>query len=159
MGKNKNNLHLIKKCIFAAEDFKIKRLKTEIKITAQKFFEEATRYMNNAHKELLLANKNGKVYQDVKHLRIACGTAYLAMLKALDGIFLLRNIPKPKRRPSIEYYQHEITNIDKKIMTSLDIAYKILHLSGYYDGLNHIKTIQSGFKEAENIILKLKQSI
>ena len=76
---------------------------TETKATAQKTFDEATRYMNNAHKELNLSDKNGKVYQDVKHLRVACGTAYLAMLKALDGIFLLRNIPKPKRRPSIEY--------------------------------------------------------
>ena len=72
------------------------------KITAQKTYVEAARYMNNAHKELQQAKKNGKHYHDVKHLRVACGTAYLAVLKALDGIFIMRNIPKPKTRPSIE---------------------------------------------------------
>jgi len=131
----------------------------ENKIKAQKTLDEATRLMNNAHKELLLANKNGKIYQDVKHLRVACGTAYIAMLKAIDGIFLLRNIPTPKRRASIEYYTDGLAKMDKKMLTSLDIAYKILHLYGYYDGLNDIVVIKRGFEEAEYIINKLKQSI
>src|ERR1700691_5383810 len=100
-------------------------MKTENKIVAQKAYQEAIRYMNNANKELNLADRNGKVFQDVKHLRVACGTAYLATLKAVDGILLMRNIPKPKKRPSIEYYQKELSNIDKKILTSLNIAYGI----------------------------------
>lgn len=133
----------------------------EIKTSAQKTLDKATRFINNAHKELLLANKNGKVYQDTKHLRLACGAAYLAALKAIDGIFLLRNIPKPKRRTSIEYYQSRLigNKIDKKMLHSLDITYHILHLDGYYDGLNDIVIIKRGFEEAENIIKKLKQAI
>lgn len=134
-------------------------MQTEKKIIAQKTYEEAIRYLNNAHKEIKQADKNGKVYRDVKHLRVACGTAYLAALKALDGIFLLRNIPKPKGKGSIEYYQHGLSQIDKKILTSLNIAYRILHIDGYYDGFNHIPTIASGFEEAEYIIHKLKQAI
>ncbi|MEK6616093.1 MAG: hypothetical protein AABZ32_08295 [Bacteroidota bacterium] len=35
---------------------------------------------------------------------MAEGRGYLAVLKAIDGIFFLRNIPKPKRHASIEYY-------------------------------------------------------
>ena len=132
---------------------------SENKITAQKTLDEATRLMSNAHKELLLANKNGEIYRDVKHLRVACGTAYLAVLKAIDGIFLLRNIPKPKRRPSIEYYTDGLAHIDKKMLNSLDNAYKILHLSGYYDGLNNIKVIKIGFEKAEYLIQQLKQAI
>ena len=128
-------------------------------ITAQKTLEEATRFMNNAHKELHQADKNGKVYRDVKHLRVACGTAYLAMLKAIDGFFLLRNIQKPKKHPSIEYYQRELTKIDKKILTSLNIAYQILHKDGYYDGFNEVYTIKHGFEEAQYIINKLKSAI
>ena len=132
---------------------------TENKIQAKNIYEQAVRYMNNANKELQQAKKNGKVYQDIKHLRIACSTAYMAMLKALDGIFMLRNIPKPKRRASVEYYQRELSEVDKKILTSLNIAYNILHLSGYYDGLNDVVTIKRGFEETEYIILKLKQFI
>lgn len=132
---------------------------SENKITAQKVLLESNRYMNNAYKELQQADKNGKIYQDKKHLRVACGTAYLAMLMALDGIFLLKNILKPKKHPSIEYYQQELARMDKKVLTSLNIAYQILHKDGYYDGFNHVPTIKSGFEEAEHIIQKLKQSI
>jgi len=130
-------------------------MKTENKILAQKTYQEAERYLNNAYKELKLSDRNGKVYQDVKHMRIACGAAYLAALKAVDGIFLLRGIPKPKRKGSIEYYQIGLAQIDKKILTSLNIVYRILHIDGYYDGFNHIKTIESGFEETESIIHKL----
>ena len=56
-------------------------MQTENKITAQKIYDEATRYMNNAHIEIRQADKNGKVYQDIKHLRIACGTAYLKLIR------------------------------------------------------------------------------
>ena len=134
-------------------------MQTENKIPAQKIYDEATRLMNNAHKELQLAKKNGKFFHDIKHLQVACGTAYLATLKALNGIFLLRNIPKPKRHASIEYYQQGLTNLDRKILDSLNVAYRILHIDGYYEGFNHAQTILSGFEEAQYIINKLKQAI
>ena len=124
-----------------------------------KLLEQAERYMNNAHKELTLAAKNGKYYQDPKHCSLACGAAYLATVKALDGLFLLRGTPKPKRRASIDYYRSGLTTMDKKILRSLNTAYEILHLCGYYEGLTNIKAIASGFEEAQWIINKLKQSI
>ena len=132
---------------------------SENKITAQKILDEATRLMNNAHKELQKADKNGQVYRDVKHLRLACGAAYLAVLKAIDGIFLLRNIPKSKRHASIEYYQLGLNKIDNKIQNALNAAYRILHIDGYYEGFNNVKAIQLGFEEAEYIVHKLKQAI
>lgn len=132
---------------------------TENKIKSQKILDEATRLMNNAHKELQKADRNGKIYRDVKHLRLACGAAYLAALKAIDGIFLLRNVPKPKRRASIEYYHDGVARLDKKMLNSLNTAYQVLHLDGYYDGLNDIRVIKIGFEEAEFIIHKLKSAI
>lgn len=132
---------------------------TENKIAVQKCYDEAIRFWDNAHKELQLANKNGYVYQDVKHLQIACGTAYLAVIKAIQGIFLLRNIPIPKRRASIEYYQKGLSSVDKKMLNSLNVAYHILHLDGYYGGLNDIRIMKIGFEEAKNIIGNLKKSI
>lgn len=134
-------------------------MKTDNKIIARKNFEEAIRYMDNANKELKLSDKNGKVYRDVKHMRVACGTAYLATLKAIDGIFILRGIPKPKRKGSIEYYEMGLAQIDKKILTSLNVAYRILHIDGYYDGFNDTVTIKRGFEEAGNIINWLRTTI
>lgn len=130
-------------------------MKTENNLIAQRTHREAEKYLNNAYKELKLSDRNGKIFQDVKHMRTACGVAYLAALKAIDGILLMRDVPKPKRRPSIEYYQKKLSQLDRKILTSLNIAYHILHIDGYYDGFNHIKTIESGFEETENLIHKL----
>jgi uncharacterized protein (UPF0332 family) len=130
-------------------------------IKAQRSFEEATRFMGNAKKELGLAKKNGKYYEDIKHLQMACGTAYLAVLKAVDGIFILREIPRPhkKGRRSIDYYTENMSSIDNKILTSLNNAYSMLHLYGYYDGYNDVKGILSGFEEAESLINKLEQML
>jgi hypothetical protein len=128
---------------------------------AKKSYNEATRFMGNAKKELGLAKKNGKVYEDIKHLQMACGTAYLAVLKAVDGIFILREIPKPhkKGRRSIDYYTDGMANIDKKMLTSLNNAYSMLHLYGYYDGYNNVQGILGGFEEAESLIKKLEQML
>ena len=134
-------------------------MRIDNKVAAQKSYDEAARLMNNAKKELLLAKKHGSVFEDVKHMRLACGAAYLSVLKAVDGIFILRNIPIPKERRSIEYYKEGLSHVDKKTLTSLNVAYALLHLDGYYDGLNHVKTILSGFEQAESIIKKLKNSL
>jgi hypothetical protein len=136
-------------------------MKQEVNIKALKSFDEATRFMGNARKELGLAKKNGAIYEDKKHVQGACGYAYLAVLKAVDGIFILRNVPKPnkKGRRSIEYYTEGLSHIDKKMLTSLNLAYDMLHLYGYYDGFNGVKGILSGFEEAESILKKLKQML
>jgi hypothetical protein len=128
---------------------------------AQKSFDEATRFMDNAKKELGLAKKDGKFYEDIKHVQGACGFAYLAVLKAVDGIFILREIPRPhkKGRRSIDYYTDGMSNIDKKMLNHLNNAYSMLHLYGYYDGYNNVQAILSGFEDAEFIIEKLKQML
>jgi len=135
-------------------------MKTEINSKAQKSLDEATRFMNNARKELQLAKKNGYIYEDKKHVQVACGTAYLGVLKAIDGIFILRKIPIPaKGRRTIDFYTIGLSNVDKKMLAALNRAYSILHLYGYYDGFNDVKSILSGFEAADTIIKKLKSSI
>jgi hypothetical protein len=136
-------------------------MKQEINIKAQKSFDEATRFMSNARKELGLAKKNGLIYEDKKHVQGACGYAYLGVLKAVDGIFILRNIPRPNKggRPKIEYYTNGLSHVDKKMLTSLNLAYDMLHLYGYYDGFNGVKGILSGFEAADIILKKLKQML
>ena len=127
----------------------------------EKYYIEATRYMDNAREFLKSAKKEGKFYHDPKYVKIACGTAYSGMLVALDCFLILKGIHKPKGklRKSIEYYQENITRIDKKMLDYVNNAYKILHLYGYYDGVEDVIVVKRGFDLANTIIEKIKPRI
>ena len=116
--------------------------------------------MDNAKESLKNAKKEGNYYQDPKYVRTACGTAYCGVLIALDCFLILKGIHKPtgKERKSIEYYQKNLGNMDIKMLNNLNVAYKILHLSGYYDGIESVDVIKTGFNEAYAIIDKIKPS-
>ena len=123
------------------------------------YYGEAVRYMDNAKEDLKMAKKEGNYYRDPKYVRRACGTAYSGLLVALDGFFVLKgaHTSKSKKvRKSIEYYQSNITKIDKKMLDNLNVAYKILHLFGYYDGIESASVVKEGFDEAFKIIDKIK---
>jgi len=122
------------------------------------YYSEATRYMENAKACLSKAKKEDNYYKDQKYVKMACGTAYSGLLVALDCILMLKGIHKPtgKERKSIEYYQSNITKIDKKILNSLNSAYEVLHLLGYYDGITKASVVKDGFDEAYKIIEKIK---
>jgi len=128
--------------------------------TREKYFNEAMRYMDNAKEYLKSAQKEGNFYQDSKYVRTACGTAYSGLLIALDGFLILKGIHKPtkKERKSIEHYQKILGNLDRKMLNNLDNAYKILHIYGYYDGINDARVISAGFDNAKTIINKIKPS-
>ena len=124
----------------------------------EKYFSEAVRYMDNAKEYLKNAQKAGSYYHDVKYVKTACGTAYSGVLVALDGFLILKGIGKPtkKQRKSIEYYQENLGKLDKKMLYTLNSAYRILHLYGYYDGEENVNVIKTGFDEAYKIIDKIK---
>ena len=124
----------------------------------EKYHSEAVRYMDNAKECLKNARKDGNYYRDPKYVRMACGTAYSGVLVALDGFLILKGIHKPtgKDRKSIEYYQNHIGKFDKKMLDYVNGAYKILHLFGYYDGIEKADVVKSGFDEANKIIDKIK---
>jgi len=120
-------------------------------------YKEALRYIQNAEETLEKAGKDDKFYFDVKYIKTACGTAYSGILVALDGLFDIKNMPKRRGRKSIEYYQNNLSKIDKKLLNELNNAYTVLHLDGYYDGINKIKIIDEGFESALTIINSLKK--
>jgi len=120
------------------------------------YYNEAIRYMDNAKETLNMAGKEGDEYQDDKYVKTACGIAYNAVLKALDGFLILKEVKVPKKRKSIEYYRDNIAKIDRKLVAHLNNAYTILHLDGYYDGIVIVDTINSGLKSAYTIIDKIK---
>ncbi len=120
------------------------------------YYEEAIRYMENAKETLKKAGKEDDFYKDDKYVKTACGIAYNAVLKALDGYFITKEVKVPKRRKSIEFYRDNVARIDRKLMAHLNNAYTVLHLDGYYDGNVIVDTISSGFKSAYLIIEKIK---
>jgi hypothetical protein len=131
----------------------------EQELVKDTYYSEAIRYMENAKDCLKKANKENNYYRDSKYVSMACGTAYKGMLVAIDGFFILKglhNNSKGKLRMSIEFYQNNITKIDKKMLDNLNGAYKILHLYGYYDGCENATVVKEGFDEAYKIIDKIK---
>ena len=124
----------------------------------EKYYGEAIRYMDNAREYLKNAKKEDKIYRDVKYVRTACGTAYNGVLIALDGFLILKGVKKPtkKDRKSIEFYQSNLGKLDRKMLDHLNVAYKILHLYGYYDGVEDAIVVKRGFDLADKIIEKIK---
>ena len=125
----------------------------------EKYYSEAMRYMDNATEYLKKAKKEDDIYRDSKYVRTACGVAYSGVLIALDGFLILKGIHTPdkkKVRKSIEYYQSHITKIDKKMLDYLNVTYKILHLYGYYDGIEDAVVVKRGFENAYTLIEKIK---
>jgi len=125
----------------------------------EQYYSEAIRYMDNAKECLKKAKKEDNYYQDSKYVSMACGTAYKGVLIALDGFFRLKGIhssDKKRVRKSIEYYQSNITKIDQKMLKTLNSAYIILHLSGYYDGIEDVRVVNAGFDNAYTLIEKIK---
>lgn len=129
---------------------------TEQEAVKKNYYNEALRYMANARETLKKAGKEGRFYLDDKYVKTACGIAYNGVLKALDGYLIIKQVPKQKGRKSIEYYQSNIAKLDKKLNVELKNAYEILHLSGYYDGVTSVPTIQDGFDLAEGIIKRIQ---
>ena len=94
------------------------------------------------------AQKEDSRYHDKKYVRMAGHTAYLAILVALDGLFGA----KKKGRKKVEWYQEQLTKIDKKMLNSFLNSYEILHLGMGYDGDLSADIANIGLKEAEKII-------
>ncbi len=117
---------------------------------------EALRYMQNATDTLKKAGKNYGLYKDVKYVKTASGTAYSAILYALDEYLKRKEGNKYAKPKSIEDYKGRITNKDKKLLALLVDAYDTLHLAGYYHGTTSVNTITTGFERAYKIIEYIK---
>lgn len=61
---------------------------------------ESIRYLNNVKKILKKTPVEDNTYTDIKPVQEACGTAYLAVLKAIDEYLLNRGVNE-KRTSSI----------------------------------------------------------
>jgi hypothetical protein len=121
---------------------------------------EALRYLENAKQILLSAPNEDSTYTDIKPVREACSTAYLAVLKAIDEYLLSRGMEKKELPKSVDGYRkllsrHALIH-DGKLVREFEKLYDALHIAGYYRGLlADVNMLKEAFKAAEAFITKL----
>lgn len=123
---------------------------------------EALKYLNNALEILKEAPVEENRYTDVKYVREVCGTAYLAVLKAIDEYLLKKGVPKKQLPRSVDGYRRALRRYlsihDGKMLKEFDALYDQLHIAGYYRGLLHnVGVVEEIFKEARAFIEKVSE--
>lgn len=105
---------------------------------------EAIRYLQNAKELLSKSPIEDNIYTDIKYVREACSTAYLAILIAIDEYLLKQGVSKKelpklvvsKANPSVDAYREKIKKYllvhNGKLMNRFEGLYDEL---GYYRGL------------------------
>ncbi|KQS32635.1 DUF5618 family protein [Dyadobacter sp. Leaf189] len=111
---------------------------------------EARRHIDNA-KDFLSNNakKEDGLYKDKKYVKIAGHTAYTGILLVLNELLGKKNRKTPK---SVEWYQYELSRVDKSLLAAFTTAYQILHIDMGYQGSKSAKLASVGLQEAEKII-------
>jgi Domain of unknown function (DUF5618) len=119
---------------------------------------EAASHISNGRDNLKKAGKEHNFYLDIKYVKTGCGIAYSGVLFALDYYLANKGVvaPKSPKKKSIEWYRDNIAKIDRKLLNTLNNVYSILHIDGYYEGINGVKVIQVGFDYADDIVKRIK---
>ncbi|MBI5747919.1 MAG: DUF5618 family protein [Nitrospinae bacterium] len=122
---------------------------------------EAIRYFENAKEILSRSPIEDNAYADVKYVQEACGTTYLAVLKAIDEYLLNKGLTKKELPKSVDGYKEMIRKHiaihNGKLLREFEILYEELHIAGYYRGnLRHTKVVKEAFKSAKEFIDKIK---
>jgi uncharacterized protein (UPF0332 family) len=121
---------------------------------------EALRCLNNAKEILKSAPVEDDAYTDEKYVREACGTAYIAILKAIDGYLLNKGLSKKELPKSIDGYRKALQKYfavhDGKLTREFERLYEELHIAGYYRGLlGHVTVVKDTLKAAKKFIEKI----
>ena len=121
---------------------------------------EALRYLENAKEMLKSAPIEDSTYIDINPVQEACGTAYLAILKAIDLYLLEKGIDRKKLPKSVDGYREMIQKHllihDGKLLREFDKLYNLLHIAGYYRGLlGDVAVVRDALKAAKSLIDKI----
>lgn len=121
---------------------------------------EALRYLNNAKEILKSVPIENNIYMDVKPVREAFGTAYLAVLEAINESLVKKGVTKKELPKSIDAYrralQKHIAVYDGKLMREFEMLYDSLHIAGYYRALIYnVDMVKDALKAARSFIDKL----
>jgi hypothetical protein len=121
---------------------------------------EALRYLHNAREILKNAPIEDDIFVDVKPVREAMGTAYLAVLEAINEGLLKRGVAKKDLPRSVESYrkalQKHMAVGNGKLLREFEMLYDALHIAGYYRGLIYdAAMVKDALKAARGFIEKI----
>ncbi len=123
---------------------------------------EALRYLQNAKEILAKTPIEDNEYTDVKPVREAFGTAYLAVLEAINEALLQKGFSKKELPKSVDEYRKVLRKYfaihNGKLMRSFESLYDTLHIAGYYRGLIYNATlVKDAIKAAKDFIDKFRE--
>jgi hypothetical protein len=122
---------------------------------------EALRYLENAKELLNAVRVEDNTYTDVKPVQEACGTAYLAVLKAIDQYLVKKGVEERELPQSVDGYRemmrkHLMIHNGKRLK-EFEKLYKLLHIAGYYRGLlEDVAVVRDAMKAAKTFIEKIR---
>ena len=122
---------------------------------------EALRYLGNAKEILKAVPIEDNTYTDVKPVREAFGTAYLAVLEAINEHLIKKGLTKKELPKSVEAYRDalrkHIAVHNGKLMREFEKIYDALHIAGYYRGLIYdVYMVKDALKAAKAFIEKIR---
>jgi len=122
---------------------------------------EASRYLQNALEILKKAPVENGRYADVKFVQEACGTAYLAVLKAIDERLMRKGLSKKELPKSVEAYRKALQKYlsvhNGKLLKEFEDIYDELHIAGYYRGMLHsVNVVKATIKSAKAFLDKIE---
>lgn len=118
--------------------------------------------MNNAKEILKSIPIEENIYTDVKPVREAFGTAYLAVLEAINSYLKTKKGFTKKELPkSVDAYRDVLRKHlavhNGKLMREFESLYDALHIAGYYRGLIYdVDMVKEAFKSARVFIEKIE---
>ena len=121
---------------------------------------ESIRYLHNAKEILKKSHIEDDRYADVKYVQIACGTAYLAILKAIDEYLVSKGVHEEDLPQAVDGYrkmlQKYVSVHNGKLLKSFEALYRELHIAGYYRGLLvDVNVVKEVLKSAKTLIEKI----
>jgi len=125
---------------------------------------EALRYLYNAKEILKSAPIEDNIYIDIKPVREALGTAYLAVLEAINE-YLVTKVGLTKRElpKSVDAYRNALQKYvaihDGRITREFERLYDTLHIAGYYRGLlGHVDIVKDAIRAARAFVEKIEHN-
>jgi len=96
----------------------------------------------------------------VKTVREAFGTAYLAVLEAIDAILIKNGVTRKQLHKSVNGYRPALRKYlavyDGKLLREFEKLYDLLHIAGYHRALIYdTQVVKDTIKVAEKFIEKL----
>lgn len=122
---------------------------------------EALRYLQNAKELLSKSRIEDNRYEDIKYVREACSTTYLAILIAIDEYLIKHGVDEKKLPKSVDGYKEMLKKYvsvhNGKLTKEFETLYSELHIAGYYRGLlKHVDMVKIALKSAKAFIEKIK---